>query len=70
MVQMFRRAESTYESIRVKLQGLDPNAVYVLTDLDAAAPTEMTGRELLEKGLPIAIKAQPGAVVITYKKKS
>jgi len=70
MVQMFRRAESTYESIRVKLQGLEPAAIYMLTDLDATGATEMTGRELSEKGLPIAIKTQPGALVITYKKKS
>jgi len=70
MVQMFRRAESTYESIRVRLQGLEPAAIYVLTDLDATGATEMTGRELVEKGLVIAVKSQPGAVVITYKKKS
>jgi hypothetical protein len=30
----------------------------------------MTGRGLLENGLPIAIKERPGAVVITYKKKT
>ena len=30
----------------------------------------MTGRELLENGLPIAIKAPAGAVVITYKRKA
>ena len=32
MVQAFRRAESPYESIRLKLGGLDPDAVYTLTD--------------------------------------
>ncbi len=68
MVQAFRREESPYESVRLKLHGLDPNAVYTLTNFDAAGTTEMTGSELLHGGLPIAIKEQPGAAVITYKK--
>ncbi len=69
VVQAFRRAESPYESIRVKLRGLASDAVYALTNLDVAGTKEMTGRELLESGLPVAIMDQPGAVVITYKKK-
>ena len=36
MVQAFRRADSLYESIQVKLRGLDPDAVYTLTNLDVA----------------------------------
>jgi len=69
MVQVFRRQKSPGESTRVKLHGLDANAVYTLTNFDAAGTREMTGRELLDKGLPITIKDQPGAAVITYKKK-
>ena len=70
MLQVFRRKDSLYESIRIKPRGLDPNAVYTLTNFDAAGATEVSGRDLLEKGLSIAIKDQPGAVVIVYKKKS
>jgi hypothetical protein len=29
----------------------------------------MTGRELQDTGLPIVIKDQPGAAIITYRKK-
>jgi alpha-galactosidase len=68
MVQVFRRQESPYESIRVKLRGLDPLAIYALTNLDVAGATTMKGDELLEKGLAIAITAQPGAVIIHYRK--
>ena len=46
MVQAFRRKESIYESMRGKLHGLEPDAVYTLTHLDSAGTTEMTGREL------------------------
>lgn len=69
MVQAFRRGESVYETIRVKLRGLDADAVYTLTDLDVAGATEISGSDLMSKGLSIAIKDQPGAVVITYEKK-
>jgi alpha-galactosidase len=70
MVQAFRRPSSPNGSIRVNLQGLEPNAVYALTNLDVPRATEMTGRELAEKGLSIEIKEPRGAVLITYKKKT
>jgi len=69
MVQAFRHAESPYESVRVKLQGLDKDAVYTVTNLDFPGTTEMTGRQLCEKGLLITIKDQRGSALITYKKK-
>jgi alpha-galactosidase len=70
VVQAFRRAECNEESAKFRLRGLDPNAVYVLTNLDVAGSTEMTGRELLDAGLPVVMKEKPGAAIITYKKKS
>jgi len=70
MVQAFRRSDSLYESIRVKLLGLDNDAVYTLTNLDVPGTTEMSGRELGEKGLLITIPDRRGAALITYMKKS
>ena len=69
VVQAFRRAESPCEAIRVKLRGLDPRAVYALTNLNVADNMEMTGRDLLENGLPMVLKNRPGAMVISYRKK-
>jgi alpha-galactosidase len=69
MVQAFRRMQSRYQSIRVKLQGLDKDAVYTLTNLDLPGTTKMTGRDLSEKGLAITIQEQPGAAIIAYKKR-
>ena len=68
MVQAFRRATCIYESARLNLRGLEPDARYRVTNLDAAGATKMTGRELMEKGLRVTISQQPGAVVITYKR--
>ena len=69
VVQAFRRAQSPYESLCVRLRGLEPNAVYTLTNFDVAGTAAMTGRELLEKGISIVMKDQPGSTVIVYKKK-
>jgi alpha-galactosidase len=69
VVQAFRHDKSAQASIEVRLRGLDPGAVYTLTNLDAAGSTDMTGRELLDRGLKIAINDQPGAAIVAYKKK-
>ncbi|MGA2659942.1 MAG: alpha-galactosidase [Verrucomicrobiota bacterium] len=69
LIQAFRRDESPFYGLRLKLQGLDAAAEYALTDLDVhQKPKEHTGRQLMEQGLSVDIPDQPGAVVITYKK--
>lgn len=68
MIQAFRRPESPFESARLKLRGLDPDARYQLTDLDQSQAAEMPGKELMLNGLPVWMKSQPGAVLIKYKK--
>jgi alpha-galactosidase len=69
MVQVFRRAESPFYGLQLKLQGLDAAARYSLTDLDVQRrPTTHTGQELMDQGLAVNIPDQPGAAVLTYKK--
>ena len=68
VVQVFRRAESFYEAARLKLRGLDPDARYAVGNLDESGAVEMTGRQLMETGLPVAIKDRPGVVVLVYKR--
>ena len=67
-VQVFRRAESIYESARLKLHGLDPAARYEVTDLDVGKPRTMMGKELQERGLAVEISQQPGSALIKYRK--
>lgn len=66
LVQAFRRPQNPQPARRLRLRGLDPAARYELTDLDAAAPRQMAGKELIQQGLPVEIKDKPGAVVISY----
>jgi len=68
MVQAFRREDSIYEAARFKLRGLVPDARYRTTDLDKPDPVEMTGQELMQKGLRIDTTEQPAAMVVTYKR--
>ena len=68
VVQAFRRAESPYEAARFKLGGLDPDARYTVTDLDTRSTTEATGRQLVERGLPVTIQERPGSALITYRR--
>ncbi|MBN2128982.1 MAG: glycoside hydrolase family 127 protein [Sedimentisphaerales bacterium] len=68
MVQVFRREESIYRAVDLVLRGLERSARYTITDLDApGAPCEMTGGDLMDKGLPVEIGARPGAALFTYK---
>jgi alpha-galactosidase len=68
VIQVFRRAESPYESARFKLRGLDPDAKYTVTDMDKTGGSVITGRELMENGLPVVLNEQPEAVIIVYKR--
>jgi len=68
VVQAFRRSQSPIETVRFKLRGLDAAAQYTVSNLDAPGESRFSGRELEEQGLPVAIKDQPGAVIITYRK--
>ena len=68
MVQVFRRSESIYKSADLRLHGLDPDARYRVRNLDSPEAEVITGRQLMEGGLPIVLKDRPSAVVITYDK--
>jgi alpha-galactosidase len=68
VAQVFRRDKSVYEAARFKLSGLDPAARYTVTNLDSGESQTLAGRELLEKGLAVAIPEQPGSAVIVYQR--
>ncbi len=69
MVQGFRRANSIYESVRLKLRGLDVAARYSVMDIDDPKTQQIiSGRELMEKGLLVTASEQPAAPIYTYRK--
>jgi alpha-galactosidase len=70
MAQAFRRPEAGDDAIRLKLQGLDRKARYVVTNLDEKDTTELTGEELMKTGLTARIESGPGSAIFTYKLKA
>ena len=68
MVQAFRRERSAYEIARFTLRGLEADARYVVTNLDAPEPRELTGRELMETGVRVELAERPSSAVIAYKR--
>jgi alpha-galactosidase len=70
MVQMFRRPNSNDGSRRVRLHGLEIGATYTVVNLDIVGGSTMTGRQLMDDGLVVAIEERPGSALITYKKNS
>jgi len=68
VVQVFRRGQSPYEAARFLLRGLDPAAGYEVTDTASGAVSRLSGKELLESGLPVALQERPAAAVIRYKR--
>jgi len=66
VVQAFRRPKCPHAEITVHLQGLDPEAGYIVTDLDSDTPRQMTGRDLMVDGITIDRKTQPGSAIVLY----
>jgi alpha-galactosidase len=67
MVQAFRRPQSPFEAAHFKLRDLEPTARYRVTNFDEPGTAEMTGRELMEDGLPVVLKRAPQSAIIAYK---
>jgi alpha-galactosidase len=68
MVQAFRRDQSDTPSRVFHLNGLISSATYEVTDVDSGEPGTLTGKELMEHGLTVALNSKPAAAVITYNR--
>ena len=67
MVQVFRRPDSPFTSARLPLRGLKRGARYVLSNAGTGSRATYTGAEMMDYGLPVAIAAKPGAVLLFYR---
>ena len=62
-MQLFRGTDSTEESMRIILYGLENDNNYRLTDMDGNIDTVMSGKELMENGIEI-ILSDPGSSAV------
>ncbi|MHB1000081.1 MAG: alpha-galactosidase [Armatimonadota bacterium] len=72
-IQVFRRSGDPDSSARsdmmsFRLRGVDPNAQYSVKNLDIEGSVQMSGRELMEKGIQVQSAAPPAAWIFTYRK--
>jgi hypothetical protein len=68
MAQAFRREDSSFFGVSLKLKKLVPDARYEVTEFASGRTTRATGRELMDKGHPVEIDERPGAAMIAYKR--
>ena len=54
---------------KLLLTALAPAAKYEITDHDGGAPKTMSGKDLMDRGLPVEIKTRSGSTVIFYNKR-
>ncbi len=66
IVQAFRREKSAFTSANFPLRNLDAHRTYTVEDLDSLQKIQLTGKDLMENGLPVAIHTAPGAVLLKY----
>ena len=52
----------------LKLHGLDPKRNTTVENLDDGKIQKLTGKELMEAGLPVALKDKPAAALFIYRK--
>lgn len=67
LIQAFRRHAADEVSLCCPLYGLDPDALYELTDLDLPSPERITGRALLAEGYTVQCSRRPQALLISYR---
>ena len=68
MVQVFRRGKSIYKAADLRLFGLDPEVRYKVKNLNSPDALVLTGRQLMDVGVPVVLTDQPSAAVYQYEK--
>jgi alpha-galactosidase len=67
VIQAFRRGECDEAQKIFRLHGLNPKARYTLKNFDVAGTTDLSGAELMDKGLTIRLNDKPGSAIIRYQ---
>ena len=64
----FRRQASPYSVAHLKLHGLEPGALYELTDQDTGVTQGLTGQQLAAAGLELCLNAAPSSAILLYRR--
>lgn len=69
ILQVFRREKSINTKGELVLRGLDKDKTYIFRDADDDSAFEMSGKELIEKGLELEVKEKRTAKIFFYSQK-
>jgi alpha-galactosidase len=67
-VQAFRRRNNEDGLKTFRLHALNARAQYQVKNFDAKDSAKLSGKDLMEQGLPVELPAKPAAAVIMYKR--
>jgi len=67
LLQAFRRPTCSEESAIYRLFGLDPAAMYAVTNFDAPDTLCKSGHALMTEGIVVTLTTCPGAAVMVYR---
>ena len=67
IVQVFKRSQSPYETARIRMYGLNPDANYTFEDFDGNPGFTCSGKELMGKGMPITIPEKRVARILEFR---
>ncbi len=70
VLQVFRRQDSREDNNTYRLEGLDEDASYELTDLDNGQTWNVEGTDLMDHGFRCELHSKPSAAVYTYRKRN
>ncbi|MBI5251364.1 MAG: alpha-galactosidase [Desulfomonile tiedjei] len=68
-VQAFRRKSAT-ETLKVRLRGIDQEAVYLIEDIDSGVVEDVRGHRLAEEGIVVRLNEAQSAALISYARKN
>jgi alpha-galactosidase len=68
VVHAFRRKDCPQQSVALKLHGLEPEARYLVRDIDSDETREVPGRELQETGLQVTADKPQTALIFMYRR--
>jgi alpha-galactosidase len=68
LVVALKRPRSSYSDAQFRLEGLDANASYQITDLDSGAARDVPGSELAKSGVAVHLGGKPASALFRYRR--
>jgi len=68
LVQAFRRPTTSVAGLGLRLNGLEPSAIYQVTRIEQGTTVNLTGQQLMTDGIAVSIAFAPEAATLYYRR--